>query len=69
MYKVHSHIVSLELYNSPATCKEVIIPILGIRKLIPREVNKQVAHDPTASKSQGCTWNPGLSFPVLTSFC
>ena len=45
--------VSLEPYNSPVTCKEIIIPILGMRKLRPREVNKQVAHDPTISKSQG----------------
>ena len=68
MHKVCSLILSLEPYNSPETCKEIIIPTLGIRKLRPRELTQQVAHDSTTRKSQGCSWNPGLCSPVLTSF-
>lgn len=60
MYKIFSYMISLEPYNSPVTCKGIITSILEMRKLRPGEVNKQVAHDPTTSKSQGGTWDPGF---------
>lgn len=68
MYRIFSCLISLEPYNSPMTCKGIIMSILEMRKLRPGEVNKQVACDPTTSKSQGWTWNPGFWFPGLISF-
>lgn len=47
----------MELYNSPVTCKGVIIPILGIRKQRPREVNSKLLMIPL-----GLLLESGLSF-------
>ena len=43
--------IASEPHNNPGACKGIIIPIVEMRRLRSGEINKRVAHGPTASKS------------------